>query len=192
MDSQITKFNDWNCMLWISLRMGNYSCLNLISVVLVTIPPHYWVAAWQHWKWNWSWAWWNCHADDVSTINVSGIVTFPWPVMHNDGCVLHPSAACSPLSHGRQLAHPRTLRLVHPLTHQLWTAVIAHRNTEWLWVFRSLVKQNSELFSLTISTPQMGRAFCAVCMCTKWFSVSKTDSVQKILLYTYTNILSCL
>lgn len=82
-----------------------------------------------------------------------------------------------------------------PLTQPHWIAVLAHSNTELLRVFNSFVKQNSELFSLTISIPQIGSTVCAVCIYTKWFpifSVSKTGSVQKILLYAYTNILSYL
>lgn len=71
----------------------------------------------------------------------------------------------------------------------------SHRITVLLRRFHSLVKESSESFSLIISIPQAGSTVHAICISAKWFTVfpiSKTVSVQKIPLYTYTNILSYL
>lgn len=71
----------------------------------------------------------------------------------------------------------------------------SHRITVLLRTFHSLVKESSELFSLIISIPQTGSTVHAICISAKWFTIfpiSKTVSVQKIPLYTYTNILSYL
>lgn len=131
MDSQITKFHDWNWMLRMSPRMGNYNSLNLISSVLVTIPPRYSLAAWQHWKWNWSWTWWNCHANNASTIRVSGVAILPWHVVQNmmDVCYIPQLVSVhSPMPGSLHFHGPYSL--CTPLTLQYWIAVLAHCVTE--------------------------------------------------------------
>lgn len=77
----------------------------------------------------------------------------------HDGCVLHPSAGFSPLSHARQLTLPWTLQLVHSINTPILNCCVS---TLCYWgCLIHVVKQTRESSSLTISTPQIGSTLCA-------------------------------